>query len=365
MKRYFNLFLLFTSFILANECTDIIALSKVSSSTIENKSSLEQHTKNFCKEYSSSNENSKSANYGLSYKFLSASMGTGRTSTESIASKYCSGSNSKESRKDSYKQYIETISPHAYSAYEQCITMLKQKLKFKLNLASILPSEFSIAVSFTSDVNGDKAELSFKGSTGVSCNWQNSKEAILRLKSGSSGSLHCTRTNKKKPAYVHIVRTNSIQSMTIPWGAYNDKDMPINTLKSLETKYNRLIEENTLLRNSLKNSVVAFARKSCPNGWDEYKLAYGRFIRGIDKRTHELDDPDGTRKIGDLQGDRFASHDHKQRYQNIKGNYNSNGKHMLTSVRDGSTTGQTTTSEGYKYETRPKNVALLYCIKSK
>ena len=38
-----------------------------------------------------------------------------------------------------------------------------------------------------------------------------------------------------------------------------------------------------------RGAVVAFNLDNCPEGWDDFPLAYGRFIRGIDK---------GAKKIG-------------------------------------------------------------------
>ena len=46
-----------------------------------------------------------------------------------------------------------------------------------------------------------------------------------------------------------------------------------------------------------KGAVVPFAADKCPDPyWEEYPRAYGRFIRGIDKREQPVD-PDGLRKF--------------------------------------------------------------------
>lgn len=49
-------------------------------------------------------------------------------------------------------------------------------------------------------------------------------------------------------------------------------------------------------------AVIAFNLEACPTGWTEYKPAYGRFIRGVDKSGEKID-PDGQRKPGGEQGD--------------------------------------------------------------
>jgi len=47
---------------------------------------------------------------------------------------------------------------------------------------------------------------------------------------------------------------------------------------------------------ALNGSIVAFSLEACPEGWEAYAPAAGRFIRGIAK-----DDPDGIRPAGSIQ----------------------------------------------------------------
>lgn len=55
MRSLTVLFLLFCSSVsFADDCINVIALSKVISTTVEDKSSLDQHAENFCKEFSQS-----------------------------------------------------------------------------------------------------------------------------------------------------------------------------------------------------------------------------------------------------------------------------------------------------------------------
>ncbi len=111
-------------------------------------------------------------------------------------------------------------------------------------------------------------------------------------------------------------------------------------------------------------AIMPFNRSECPTGWREYKPAYGRFIRGID-RTGSVD-PDGERVPGSLQDDSFRAHTH--------------GNGMAPNAQAG-TTAWGWAGGGYNYqglgdggafmrtnveggeETRPKNVVLLYCEK--
>lgn len=113
-------------------------------------------------------------------------------------------------------------------------------------------------------------------------------------------------------------------------------------------------------------AVVAFNAEVCPDGWEEFEKAYGRFVRGIDKSGGRVD-PDGQRLPGVLQEDTFESHQHAERpaagtnwytlYDRTQGSW-PNEKEGNSSPSDATQTGATGDSE-----TRPKNVALLYCQK--
>ena len=114
-----------------------------------------------------------------------------------------------------------------------------------------------------------------------------------------------------------------------------------------------------------KNSVLAFASDSCPAGWGPYKPAFGRFIRGIDNSGKKID-PAGKRKFGNPQEDTFKSHNHNEGSWNRISRYDGgNTVHAKTDNSSGELNirnGGTLQARGGK-ETRPKNVALLYCIK--
>jgi hypothetical protein len=135
-------------------------------------------------------------------------------------------------------------------------------------------------------------------------------------------------------------------------------------------------------------AVIAFNLEACPTGWTEYKPAYGRFIRGVDK-SGEKTDPDGQRKPGGEQGDAI---------RNINGTLSgvqgasskawdwgfrpgTNGAFTVTVnkeiVRYNKYAGDYTPPDGVgrdavfdaskvvptAEENRPKNVSLLYCQK--
>lgn len=111
------------------------------------------------------------------------------------------------------------------------------------------------------------------------------------------------------------------------------------------------------LRATMVGAVVAFNSKTCPNGWVEYAPAQGRFIRGIDKPGGTTD-PDGQRVPGATQGDMVGAHTHNvpnMAQNSYPGGDKTPGSHL------GGFINRDTSSAGGA-ETRPKNVALLYCV---
>jgi len=110
-------------------------------------------------------------------------------------------------------------------------------------------------------------------------------------------------------------------------------------------------------------AVIAFNSHQCPPGWEEYSPAYGRFIRGIDRGETKVD-PVGERGPGSHQEDQFASHSHAR----PKGVYDAGGGPASSWVAHGRYFGYghsnpPATGEAGGNETRPENVALLYCEK--
>ncbi len=108
-------------------------------------------------------------------------------------------------------------------------------------------------------------------------------------------------------------------------------------------------------------AVTAFNAQDCPEGWAEYEPAHGRFVRGMDKSGENID-PAGQREAGNTQGDRLGWHEHdvRSKYDGFytKGALRSHATH---GGADAEKNQQTSGSGGE--ETRPKNVALLYCEK--
>lgn len=115
-------------------------------------------------------------------------------------------------------------------------------------------------------------------------------------------------------------------------------------------------------------AVMAFNSSNCPSGWSEYTPAYGRFVRGIDKSGSSID-PDGQRSPGDIKDDLIKNHKHDTTsYYNtcdsVDDGKNDKSGFCRKSKRTTKTYTSTNPNSGGGSETRPKNVALLYCIKN-
>lgn len=122
-------------------------------------------------------------------------------------------------------------------------------------------------------------------------------------------------------------------------------------------------------------AIMAFDLASCPTGWTEYTAARGRFLRGIDNGAGN--DPDGTRASGATQADAFQGHTFSVSAfewtiptvgtggsvaytRNSNANDGSQPLPFITGPNTDGTNGTPRTAA----ETRPKNVAVLYCRKN-
>ena len=106
--------------------------------------------------------------------------------------------------------------------------------------------------------------------------------------------------------------------------------------------------------------VVAFSESTCPVGWKEYEPAYGRFIRGID-RGQEKTDPDGERLVASLQDSNIGDHKHRFFSFTRAGNPSADRGGDHGDIWQGVRKQDHDTNSNPSGETRPINVALLYC----
>ena len=142
------------------------------------------------------------------------------------------------------------------------------------------------------------------------------------------------------------------------------------TLESVHEEIQQLKEDTANRIQALtdrldkRGEVVAFAANACPSPWTAYTPAAGRFIRGLDPSG--ANDPDGAnRTAGSVQADGIGNHVHTMGYNGLDSTTMVVGTQRLANfVADvpANSKKQTDINTGGISETRPKNVALLYCI---
>jgi len=210
------------------DCTDVIALSRTTAEVVQSQASIESHARNFCSEYKKASSSSRSASYGASYKLLSLSMSQLGSSEEEIASKYCSADSSFASRDDAYKTYAESISPDAYRAYESCMSLSKRSIFVNVDAASMLPTQFSMAVAYKPDA-AVSARLRYTASKDVRCAWSSGPDKVTTLTGASSTLLECSRDAQNKASYVGLIDENSgaASNFNLAWPAYTESGVPV------------------------------------------------------------------------------------------------------------------------------------------
>jgi len=112
-----------------------------------------------------------------------------------------------------------------------------------------------------------------------------------------------------------------------------------------------------------QNAVVAFDSASCPKGWGEFKPAYGQFIRGVDRGATKID-PDGERAIRDIQEGSNQKHSHVVTHWTGPGPFPRHTLVHTNHTNQGTAQGGGRSGSEGGEETRPKNIALLYCFKT-
>ncbi|MEO8196607.1 MAG: hypothetical protein ABI689_07785 [Thermoanaerobaculia bacterium] len=351
------------------DCLDIIAASKLVSDTVHEESQVASYARAFCNEYSSVSADKRSAEFGVAYSVLSASFGQASASESRVASRYCDASQQASAKADAFREYVETIAPGAYSAFIRCEELRGSGISISVDMRATLPKYMAVAVSFSSTDALASQVIDHTASPGVKCRWNNASGSRTTIKANSSDVLSCTRASSLERSAVHVVATSKPNSeLSFAWDRY-ENELPVDTLKQLSKQVALATSELTELSRSFDSSVVAFAQPTCPPGWLEYKPAFGRFIRGIDKGQPKTD-PDGLRSEGSLQPDSFLRHTHTR----PKDVFDAGG----TRPNEGAACG---TCQGYGYsnppptgdasdngggdETRPKNVALLFCTPTK
>jgi hypothetical protein len=175
----------------------------------------------------------------------------------------------------------------------------------------------------------------------------------------------CKRGDPSHKSFVSIVRTDAGRDapLTLPWQAYDTQGNPIDALAALQERLRSL---EISVAQSEENSVVGFKSDECPKGWSEVPEARGRFLRGIDTSGSTAIDPDGRRQPGAIQNDLIGKHTHAY-YSGFHNGQSNSGTGYDPNKKDAVLTrtdeGNLITGEPLGSETRPKNVAVLFCTR--
>lgn len=344
------------------DCTDVIKLSRGVTSVVQDRESIQNSANAFCKEHKSGTSSSKTSSYGVSYGVLAASMGNSKASASEVASRYCSSSSESDARKDAYRQYVESINDKAYAAYEACERLNAAKINF--TVTSQLKKDLLVVVGNAS-ASAAPAKIRVTTLGGPDCKWQDKDGEVVEVLTGTSATLKCSRPTTDEESSITLLdlSTGAGNSLTVPWVALDKDGVPINFLKKLNDRVDEAVSNLNDASKAMKSAVVSFNLPSCPSGWSDYKPAAGRFIRGIDKADNKAD-PDGIRALESIQEDSFKQHTHTMTLVGRSGNnaFVNRPPGWGYDNAQGAATAATSDGAGGA-ETRPKNVALLYCVR--
>lgn len=221
MKISIYLLTLFAFNASAQNCESVIALSKTTTSVVQDQESIDQLATNFCSEYRQSRSSGKNMDAGGSYGLFSATVGMSSQSSDAVASKYCSSANNYAYNKTAYRGYVENISDKAYAAYSSCLALSRSDVKFAVDTAAILASEFSISAGFVSTSGKQKTTIDISASSGIECESRGQGVKVIEIANGTSVSVTCRRSNPTKSGYVKFLNTGIgvNEQMTLPWEA--------------------------------------------------------------------------------------------------------------------------------------------------
>lgn len=273
------------------------------------------------------------------------------------------------SRQDLFEE-ARTISEPALDAWNQCQSIAKKGIK----ITPSVQGENDEFIHLTIDSTSDGTHL-FYGVTevGYSCTIEGKDGAEIDSDKINKSAGEFFVMTRSKPtidnANIHIScrrnppeveEVSGVGKLKYSQGHISvmtsGPALPITIPKIVETYYV-----------TPPKSVLAFSTKGCPEGWGEYKPAYGRFIRGIDKSGKNID-PQGEREPGSTQDESFKGHSHgysdiywSEAWGSVSGGLHGNKGDQDTDNK-GYAMNRTTSGAGGE-ETRPDNVALLYCIR--
>jgi len=292
------------------------------------------------------------ADYSLG---LSGNSAKKRSDFSMKYSSYCSSTFDLSSVKKRFSKKSAVINSNLASAFNSCVSnhldAYKASRGLHLYIDSTVQDDFE---NFTVRLDRNTKSKTFIKSispSNVSCKYGDSPIISGTIIEGSKIAISCKKSAKK--AAIFTIATDGegySNEVTIP--ASKDR------LYQLEAK---LIElEEQLAMNSPSKVIITVKENSCPEGWRDYAPAYGVFVRGIDKTGNH---DEANRPVGNFQEQSIQKHAHKVTVFGRKRSGKATYDRFDAASYDGSSVKTTSEGETGTKETRPKNIALLYCEK--
>ena len=332
----------------ANQCSDVIKLSLVSSTEYRTEKQFEENAAEFCRRYSKNQAAANSGGAQVGYAGFTFGGSAASSNAKSIAETVCRSSDNSSLRDDAYDRLVETIAPQAYSSYDRCVA---NSASFSVEVGdAATPTYAPLFINFTPQTSGEYALIKVASDPSVKCDLTEDR----KMETAGRLFVSCRRTDATVSAgSINIINlAGGGQNLSIPWAQYNEAGVPVNVAAQFVEANAQLAE----MRRAFAGVVMPFESDACPPLFTQYVPAQGRFIRGID--------PAGTldvqREPGNVQDDSIMSHTHLVKAYTKDHRASETGNNRETVVRTGGAK-QVPTGASGSSETRPKNVALLYC----
>jgi hypothetical protein len=218
----------------ADECSSVIALSRIKDAEISDQSEIEANANNFCSEYANSQSSSTSSSFGASYSFLAASFGSSGATASQVASKYCSATSHSAASANAYQRYRDMIAPGAFDAYKACVDSSSKNLRYSVNSGSMIEKQFTISAAFDPSPGAHDAQVVYVTGPGVRCVWNNTSNAKTSIAEQHAAALTCSRVDSSYDTYVTVqMLTGAVSPLTIRWPAYKS-GVPASALSDLK-----------------------------------------------------------------------------------------------------------------------------------
>ena len=302
------------------------------------------------------------------FGFGSGGAGSNTNSLRKEIDSWCDQNRSVSTESDKLFQETRVVSSAALAAWNSCQNAAKKFVKIALKNQAQHNEFLHFEVDSTSD-----------GDIYMTSVLQRGYDCKVSERTAPQGVLNALETNVRESAgYENVIPGRQIlitnanvqincqrKAAVIESGAtlnklnYESGSVVVNTSgPSFSIDIPAVVDEYLV---TPPYAVTAFNNIRCPQGWSEYKPAYGRFIRGIDKDSSRID-PAGLRTPGSIQSDSLKSHHHDVNgmlhiWDEPGGRDTTSGRGRTFAIK------KTRTVDVGTMETRPKNVALLFCEK--